>query len=562
MPDFENLSKQQLLTQIRLLQTQVSKGFCNENDCTIRHDLEVHQIELEMQNRELREAQQQLEETRDNYADLYDFAPVNYFTFDVKGIIKNINLIGASMLGKVRSNIIGHPFKTWLEKDSLNQFKKHLLMTFESDIKISDDLRIKNEAGELLEIRIESIRSKYATTDEFECRSIVIDITESNRIKNKLTLQARQLKLITDALPVLIAYIDMDEKHLFANKIYADSFDLSFQEVIGHSASEVWGAETYKTIKKFLKFAFTGQMINFEMELPLGETGKKYFHTTLIPDNDDATHVYGVIILIGDITNRLAVESIDRKRLLEIAHMSRLSTMGEMATEIAHELNQPLAAISIYSDACRRLVLANNDNSKDNATQKQIIQSLADINVQAERAGNVIRRIREFTSKKDLHKNSCDINQIVDEALALLNVEIRTHNVKLELNLAEDLPELFIDKILIEQVIFNLVRNALEAMDDMDINLRTLKIKTSKGQLNEIEISIDDAGPGLSISKIKHIFEPFNTTKTDGMGMGLTICHSIIEAHHGRIWAVQNNHGGTTFIFTLPHIIKDDDHAA
>jgi len=562
-PNFEKLSKQELLTQIRLLQSHLGQSPSDtENIDELLHELQVHQIELEMQNRELRESQQQLEETRDSYADLYDFAPVNYYTFDEKGLIKNINLTGASMLGNVRVNIIGFPFSRWLEKDSLSLFRKHLLMTFESDIKVSDELKIKNDAGESLEVRIESIRSKYATTDEFECRSIVLDITESNRIKNKLYLQARQLKLITDALPVLIAYINTDEKHLFANKIYMSSFNLTAKDVIGCSASDVWGKQAYKTIKKFLKLALTGQQINFEMELPLGDTGKKYFHTTLIPDSDEASQVYGVIVLIGDITNRLAVESIDRKRLLDIAHMSRLSTMGEMATELAHELNQPLSAISIYSDACRRLILSNNDNNKDKTTQKKIIQTLIDINGQADRASNVIRRIREFTSKKDLHKNNFKINQIVEEALALLNVEIRTHDVNLELNLAEDLPEIFIDKILIEQVIFNLVRNALEAMDDIDVNQRVLKIKTLKGPLNEIEISIDDAGPGLPVSEIKHVFEPFNTSKIEGMGMGLTISHSIIDAHHGRIWAVQNNHGGTTFVFTLPQIIKGDDNAA
>lgn len=554
--NFEHLSKQQLLTQIRLLQAQVNKGVCDEKNCIFKHDLGVHQIEVEMQNRALRKVQQQLEETRDRYTDLYDFSTINCFTFNEKGIIERINLTGASMLGTVRSNIIGSSFSRWLEKDSLNKFHDHIHTVFQSDIKISDEFNIKNDAGDSIEVRIESIRSKYVTSDNYECRSIVLDITESNSIKNKLFLQARQLKLITDALPVLIAYVDTDEKHLFANKIYINSVDLTAKEVIGYSVSEVWGQDIYKNIKKFLKLALAGQLINFDMELPLGDVGRRYFHTTLIPDKDDANQVYGVIVLIGDITSRLVIESIDRKRLLEIAHISRLSTMGEMATEIAHELNQPLAAISIYSDACRRLILSGQGE------QEKIIQSLSDINVQAERAGEVIRRIREFASKKDLLKQECDINTIVEEALELLKVEIRTRNVYLKLKLAEELPEIFIDKILIEQVIFNLVRNALEAMDEIDESLRVLEIHTSKGNLNEIVVSVDDAGPGLSDREIKHLFEPFYTSKLEGMGMGLTISHSIIEAHHGRIWAVQNDHGGTTFVFTLPQIIKDNDYAA
>ena len=554
--NFEHLSKQQLLTQISLLQAEVKKDLCNDQSSAVKHDLEVHQIELEMQNRELREAQQQLEETRDNYADLYDFAPVNYFTFSEKGIIEKINLTGASMLGKVRANIIGSPFSRWLDKDSLNKFRDHLNTVFQTDGKVSDELNIKNEAGDRLEVRIESIRSKYTSSNNYECRSIVLDITESNNIKNKLFLQARQLKLITDALPVLISYIDLNEKHLFANKIYMYSFDSTAKEVIGHSVSEVWGTETYKNIKKQLKYALAGQQMTFEMELPLGGSGLKYFNTTFIPDKDDADQVYGVIVLIGDITSRVAIESIDRKRLLEIAHINRLSTMGEMATEIAHELNQPLTAISIYSDACRRLILSGQGE------QEQIIQSLRDINVQAERAGEVLRRIREFASKKDLLQQEYNINTIVEEALDLLKVEIRTRNVALKLILEDDLPEIYIDKILIEQVIFNLVRNALEAMDSIDESLRILEIHTSKINVNEIEVSVDDTGPGLSVSKIKRLFEPFYTSKSQGMGMGLTISNSIIEAHHGRIWAAQNDHGGTTFVFTLPQIIKDNNDAA
>lgn len=560
--NFDKLSREQLLAQIRLLQTHNNPSHSDsDNKENILHELQVHQIELEMQNRELREAQQQLEETRDNYADLYDFAPVNYFSFDEKGLITNINLTGAGILGKVRANIIGLPFTTWLEKNSVDVFRKHLRKIFKSEIKISDELQIKNEDGKLLEVRIESMRSNFNTSSDFECpgdlecRSVILDITESNCIKNKLLLQARQLKLITDALPVLIAYIDANEKHIFANKIYTSSFELSTDKIIGSSASDVWGLSTYNEIKKYLKLALAGQLVSFEMELPLSDINKKYFHTTLIPDDDGVTQVYGVIVLIGDITDRLAIESIDRKRLLEIAHITRLSTMGEMTTEIAHELNQPLAAISIYSDACRRMIMTGNE------PQSKIIECLSDISIQAERASDVIRRIREFISKKELHSAKHAINRIVEEALELLKVEIRTHNVRLKLILTGNIPEILIDKILIEQVIFNLVRNALEAMDEIDQSRRLLIIESSSSNINEIQISVDDAGPGLSTATIKHIFEPFITTKKDGMGMGLTISHSIIEAHHGRIWATQNEHGGTTFTFTLPQLLSEEKNA-
>lgn len=547
LSDVEKLSKDQLLKEIRSLQSK-SHALQSENDRTdmILHELQVHQIELEMQNRALREAQQQLEETRDSYADLYDFAPVNYLSFDEKGYIRNINLTGASLLGKVRANIIDRPFIKWLRKDSIEIFRKHLKATLKSDMKNSDELQILNDAGEVLEVRIESIRNQHTITGDLECRSVVIDMTESNRIKNKLFLQARQLKLITDALPVLIAYIDIDEQHLFANRIYADTFGFFADEILGKKPIEIWGEQIYTSVNKFIRFALAGQQINFDMELPLDTNEKKYFHATLIPDIDNVGNVYGVIVLIGDITDRLAIEALDRKRLLEIAHISRLSTMGEMASEIAHELNQPLAAITIYSDACRRILMSGKDN------KEKIIQSLSDISTQAERAGDVIRRIREFTSKKLLDRTKLDFNELVQSALQLLAVEIRSHNVKLALKLANDLPAISVDKILIEQVIFNLARNALEAMDDVEPSLRKLRVQTLLTRSNEIEVSIHDSGPGLKKDSGSYVFEAFYTTKDNGMGMGLAISQSIIESHHGRLWYTQNNHGGTTFCFTLP----------
>lgn len=554
-PELKKLNKQQLLEKIELLQTQVERPACGENACDVLHDLQVYQVELEMQNRELRESQQQLEETRDNYADLYDFSPVNYISFDEKGLIENINLTGASMLGELRSNIIGRPFSRWLNNDNSSGFRKHLHTTLQLDKKVVDEIQIKNRNGDVLDVRIESIRSKYVEPNRVVCRSVILDITESNRIKNELFLQARQLKLITDALPVLIAYIDLNEQHLFANKTYVDSFDLLPDDVIGMSASDVWGDINYTSVSKYLKLCLAGQQVSFDMELPLGEEGKKYFQTILIPDCDSTSLVYGVIVLIGDVTDRLAIEAIDRKRLLSIAHSSRLSSMGEMASEMAHELNQPLAAISIYSDACRRMILSGK------AEQEQVIQSLADIGVQAERAGDVIRRIREFASKKDLQKIKIDLNELVQDALGLLEVEIRSHNVNLKLTLAEDMPYVFVDKILIEQVVFNLIRNALEAMDEIKVPLRELQIHTSVGKLKEVEINIDDSGPGMPVDQLKKIFDAFHTTKVEGMGMGLAISHSIIEAHHGHLWAVPNNHGGTTFSFTLPLIDKEDGYA-
>lgn len=554
--ELDKLSKEQLREQVNQLQSQLDNVSDLAKSDALMNELHVQQIQLEMQNRDLIESQRLLEETRDKYADLYDFAPVNYITFDNKGIIKNINFTGTAMFGKVRTNLIDRPFTKWVVKEDINKFINHVRTTLQSKNITKEEIKIKLDSGEELDVRLESIRSNDVLTGSVMCRSVILDFTKYNKIKNEIYFQARQLKLITDSLPVLIAYIDKNERHQFVNKTYADSFGFLPQEIVNKTSNDIWGDNIYQNVTKFFKMSLSGQQVKFDMELPLGDRNKKYFNATFIPDFDNYNNkIHGVFVLIGDITDRLAIEAIDRKRLLDIAHFSRLSTMGEMATEIAHELNQPLAAISIYSDACRRIIQSGK------ADNDQIIQSLNDISTQAERASDVIRRIRDFASKKEIQKDKININFLVEEALQLLEVEIRARNINLELNLNEGLPDILADKILIEQVVFNLARNALDAMEEIEESQRLLKIETLCNKPDGIEVKVIDSGPGLSDKQIKTIFEPFHTTKSDGMGMGLTISHSIIEAHHGRLWAVSNVGAGTTFVFTIPFINEEVDYA-
>lgn len=556
LAELKNMSQQELLQQFRLLQAEIEVPIDVDRDERLAHELQVYQIELEMQNRELQEAQQELELTRDRYADLYDFAPVSYVTFDAKGIIKNINLTGAAMLNQPRANIIDHPFLKWVSTADVNVFFQHLQKTLQTDSKTADEIQIKNQQGELFNVRLESIRSRSAAANVFLCQSVMLNVTEQKQAQNEISLQARQLKLITDALPVMIAYLDADEQHLFANKTYIDWFALSPAKIIGKRAREVWEEKIYSKVKTYLNIALLGRSVTFDMDLPVDEAEKKYIGATIIPDYDVNQQVHGVILLIGDITERLALEVVDRKRLLDAAHVSRLNTMGEMASEIAHDLNQPLAAISIYSDACRRMIELKK------AKPEAILQILTDISAQAERASDVMRRIRAFVSKKELLLVKTSINEVIEEAMYLLNVELRSHDVKLILSLADNLPLVLVDRILIEQVVLNLARNAIEAMETIDIAQRLLKIYSMAEGLNEIEVSIEDAGPGMSSDEMSHIFEPFHTSKKNGMGMGLAICHSIIDTHHGRLWATSNDHGGTIFSFTLPLIVEEPDHEA
>jgi PAS domain S-box-containing protein len=249
-----------------------------------------------------------------------------------------------------------------------------------------------------------------------------------------------------------------------------------------------------------------------------------------------------------DVTERRRAEEDARARQQELAHVLRRRTMGEMASVLAHELNQPLAAIVNYAQGCAQQ-LRDGTGSADSP-----LAVLDQIAGQALRASEIIRQLRGFVRKRGLQAETRQVNELIDEVLRFVVGEAHRRGVRLQAELAADLPPLQVDAVQIEQVILNLVRNALEAIYetlDQHADAPVLVI-ASRRVGNEIEVAVRDNGPGLPAEIAATIFEPFVTSKRDGLGMGLSICRSIIDAHGGRLWTTPNADRGMTFCFTLP----------
>ncbi len=249
---------------------------------------------------------------------------------------------------------------------------------------------------------------------------------------------------------------------------------------------------------------------------------------------------------IGNDIERKWVEEQTRQRQAELAHVARLSTLGEMASGIAHELNQPLTAIASYASGCVRRLECGQDD------RQALAEVLARIAAQAERAGEMILRLREFVRKGESRRSLVDVNPLIRDVVGLLGAEAKRTDVGIQLELADDLPRVWADGIQIEQVIVNLIRNGLEAISSTGNGMRRLTVQTAAYGAERVEVTVRDTGKGLSPDAIEHLFTPFYSTKLEGIGMGLSISHSIIEAHEGRLWAVSNPDGGATFQFTLP----------
>ena len=268
----------------------------------------------------------------------------------------------------------------------------------------------------------------------------------------------------------------------------------------------------------------------------------RIFSLLLSPVNElQYVNVYG-----RDVTEIRSAEELTRQHQAELVHVCRLSTMGEMATGLAHELNQPLAAIVNYTRGC--ILRIENKLAEPEALKDAMEQ----VYRQAERAGEIIKRLRGMVGKREPNRDAIDVNKVVQESVVFSEFEARKSEVSISLNLSHE--ELFvsIDIVQVEQVLLNLIRNGMDAINDVNASIRDIIISTQRLKNNEVQISVADTGIGISDKVLEQLFDPFFSTKPTGMGMGLAISKTIIVNHGGHLWATKNKKMGTTFHVTLP----------
>jgi len=255
---------------------------------------------------------------------------------------------------------------------------------------------------------------------------------------------------------------------------------------------------------------------------------------------------------IRDLTERQQTELRLHDLQSELAHVSRVTAMGTLATSIAHELNQPLTAIANYAETAQEL-LANPDPE----VIEIVREALADCAAQSVRAGQIVRRLRDFISRGETERRIETLSRVINEASALALVGAPERGIEVQVKLDPRAERVLIDRIQVQQVVLNLVRNAIEAMSPN--RERRLRIASSLLADGFVRVSIEDSGPGLAPEVAERLFQPFVSTKSEGMGLGLSICHTIVHGHGGRIWAEGSRLGGTAFHFTLIDASGDED---
>ncbi|HEY8160410.1 MAG TPA: PAS domain S-box protein [Methylobacter sp.] len=579
-------------------------------------DFQVHQIELKMQNEELNRAHQELTASRDNYAQLYDLSPVGYLTLDESGIIQNANMAAAALLSCPRKELINKRLGKFIhssDQDNYYLFIHHLLaqkagqalnaktkdissdstahlectyfqlctnMAQSADksktLTIECHARVVYNSNNVLQIcltinnvterkqaqetiaylneKLEEIVRRQTTELIVSNLSLMKKVEELRRSKHQLLEREAKLNSIFNASVEGIITINVSNIIVSANA--------AVEAIFGYKPEELVGCSIIKLMPSSPK-DINDSNFPHEEKTPgqIQEIEGRHKNGSVVPldmsvaefsiDNEHYfTHI------VRDVSLRKHREQQDKEHLDELAHVTRLGLMGEMASGIAHEVNQPLSAISSYTQVSLNLI---DSEHPDLARLTEILHKTQQ---QALRAGRIIHRMREFVKSHSKHRSAADINALIHDTVGLCIADLKQNGIRLAFELGHNLPPVYVDHVQIEQVLINLLRNSIDALKNLPPKQqRQVSIQSRLTVNNDnIQVRVKDNGAGLDKDQQQKVLTPFYTTKADGMGMGLSISRSLIEAHDGTLHFNSQPGKGTTFYFTIPIRRKSDEY--
>jgi len=357
----------------------------------------------------------------------------------------------------------------------------------------------------------------------------------------------RKLSQAVEQSPNAIVITDRQGAIEYVNPAFSQVTGYGFDEAIGQNPRIIKGNETPREVYEELWRTITaGGTWRGEFHNRKKDSTLYWDYAAITPILDGAGKITHFLGIQSDVTERKQAEQRIRQRDSELAHMARLNTMGEMASMLAHELNQPLTAVVGYTNGAARRLRTEPDADPE---LLRVLEHTAEV---AKRAAEIVVGIRKFIRKEENTRESVHINRVVREVLGLLDAEARRSGISIETDLAYGLPSIEGDTIQLEQVLLNLARNSIDAMVRVTDHDRVLRICTLTNGDGELEIVVCDTGPGLPAEEVPRIFDAFVTTKSNGLGLGLSISRTIVEAHGGRIWAETGGEHGTVFHVALP----------
>lgn len=481
------------------------------------------------------------------------------YALDPEGLVTVWSKGCEEITGWARGEAIGkhHSFLYCAEDVAAGVADRHLAQVEQLGRVEQESWRVRKNGTEFL-ANLTTTALKEATGQLSGFGKILRDTTDEAATKGEILAREQHLQSILDTVPD--AMVIIDERGLIT------SFSAAAERLFGYSEAELLGANVSglmpspdrerhdSYIGHYLatgerRIIGIGRIVvgqkrdgtTFPMELSIGEAGHR-----------------GRRVFTGfvrDLTEHDRNELQLKELQAELIHVSRLSAMGTMASTLAHELNQPLTAVANYLETTRDLLV-----DPDTETVAIVRDALDEAAKESLRAGHIVRRLRDFVARGETEKRNEDLPRLIEEASAIGLVGARERGVRSFFDFDPAASPVLADRIQVQQVLVNLIRNAVEAM--ADVTIRDLTITTRRRPKGMVQVSVADTGPGISEQLAPQLFEAFVSSKSDGMGLGLSICRTIIEAHGGRIWADSGPNGGAVFHFTLMQSRPEDENDA
>jgi PAS domain S-box-containing protein len=461
---------------------------------------------------------------------------------DLRGRITYVNPAFCQMTGWSESDLVGAeaPFPYWPDQD-----RDLLMKRLEEEISGQHSaggfqVRVKRKNGQLFDARMYVSPLIDATGKQTGWMTSMTDITEPNRIREQLASSHERFTIVLEALDASVSVAPLgSEELLFANKLYRLWFG---QDTVGHLRL-VQQAGASDTVDSGDDLDHVDEMAGLPTEsLTVAKSENSEIFVSELGKWLEVRSRYinwadgrlAQMVIASDITPRRQAEELAAQQAERAQNASRLITMGEMASSVAHELNQPLTAISNYCSGMISRIKSQQVNEED------LLSALDKTARQAQRAGQIILRIRSFVKRSEPNRSLSDVSAMVSESLELAEIEMRRRNVRLTHHVAARLPQLMVDPILIEQVLINLMKNAAESIDNANrpAGQRLVELRIVPRVIDNqsvVEFSVTDSGQGLPEQDTERVYDAFFSTKAEGMGIGLNLCRSIIESHQGRI---------------------------
>ncbi|HET6307542.1 MAG TPA: PAS domain S-box protein [Rhodopila sp.] len=470
------------------------------------------------------------------------------------GIITDWNSGAEAIFGFTAAEIIGQPLSVLLPPDHPDDTAAILARIKDGERVEHFETRRRRKDGTIIDVSLTVSPVCDRDGRLVGASKVARDITAAKRAQAELREREAHFRSVLDTIPDAMIVIDSDGIMRWFSTTAERLFGYAAEEAIGRNVSMLMPSPYREHHDSYLAHYFAtgekrviglGRVVvgrrkdgtTFPMELAVGEInagGRRSFTG-----------------FVRDLTERQETQRRMQELQAELIHMSRFTAMGEMASTLAHELNQPLTAVASYLNGCRRLI-----EGSENLHTLMLRDGIDRAAEQALRAGQIIRRLRQFVSRGESERQVENLMQMVEEASALALVGVKQAGVRVTFSFDRRLGYVLADKIQVQQVILNLIRNAIEAMQET--TRRELAIATAALPDEMAEISITDTGPGIAADIAAQLFQPFVTSKPNGMGVGLSISRTIVEAHGGRLWAEPNPDGGTIFRLTLRALSKEE----